>query len=574
MGGMPGALLLLILTLLYSFGLFLLNNSYQPPPLLDDTILATRLAHNYHRPRPSRGPHHTRHYGLRQKALSRLSHQSHTRSIKRTSPQESSPSPMDQWDCEPTPLAHSMDSYHRWVHTESHLLGLDTMFPSFSDLASLASTHLIHQDDLDFHHDPLRQFKTIQQLCGGSFLETTYKRKRTRWKSHTQQCMVAAATFSQTNDFLSVTRLLDSTNIPNFANLSKRMSIYLNNNGDDLLPIVIDSGASCSLTPNKHDFIGDIRPATISELRGLSNTTKVLGVGTVEWTIRDVFGAVRALKTEAYYVPEANIRLFSPQMYFHEQQKGQLVMNHSNTMLCLADGSTLVFPYNSQNNLPLMLPTTSRNVGLTFEDACVLGDGFSARTFMSVADETNQNLTASQKELLIWHWKLGHANFQWIQTLCRHSNPDSKRCVLPTKFNKTSSCPAPKCAACMLGKQARRTPTISIGHQLPNKDLLLKTNHLRPGDCVSLDQYQSSIPGRLEHTYGKEKKEERYTGGTIFVDHASGLMYLQHQVSLRVGETLKAKHAFEQMARDFSVSIKTYHADNMPFGNGEFVRSV
>ena len=350
MGGMPGALLLLILTLLYSFGLFLLNNSYQPPPLLDDTILATRLAHNYHRPRPSRGPHHTRHYGLRQKALSRLSHQSHTRSIKRTSPQESSPSPMDQWDCEPPPLAHSMDSYHRWVHMESHLLGLDTMFPSFSDLASLASTHLIHQDDLDFHHDPLRQFKTIQQLCGGSFLETTYKRKRTRWKSHTQQCMVAAATFSQTNDFLSVTRLLDSTNIPNFANLSKRMSIYLNNNGDDLLPIVIDSGASCSLTPNKHDFIGDIRPATISELRGLSNTTKVLGVGTVEWTIRDVFGAVRALKTEAYYVPEANIRLFSPQMYFHEQQKGQLVMNHSNTMLCLADGSTLVFPYNSQNN--------------------------------------------------------------------------------------------------------------------------------------------------------------------------------------------------------------------------------
>ena len=167
-------------------------------------------------------------------------------------------------------------------------------------------------------------------------------------------------------------------------------------------------------------------------------------------------------QTEAYYVPEANIRLFSPQMYFHEQQKGQLVMNHSNTTLTLADGSTLVFPYNSQNNLPLMLPSPNRNVGLTFEDACILGDGFSARNFMSVADETNQNLTASQKELLVWHWKLGHANFQWIQTLCRHSTTDTKRCVLPTKFDKTSSCPAPKCAACMLGKQARRTPTLSI----------------------------------------------------------------------------------------------------------------
>ena len=129
-------------------------------------------------------------------------------------------------------------------------------------------------------------------------------------------------------------------------------------------------------------------------------------------------------------------------------------MNHSSTTLCLADGSTLVFPYNLQNNLPLMLPTPTRTVGLTFEDACILGDGFSAWTFMSVADETNQNLNASQKELLIWHWKLGHANFQWIQTLCHHSNSDSKHCVVPTKFDKTSSCLAPKCAACMLGKQA------------------------------------------------------------------------------------------------------------------------
>ena len=229
-----------------------------------------------------------------------------------------------QWDDEHAPMAQCMDSYHRWVHMESRLLGLETMLPSFTELEFLASQHGTQMDDIAFHHDPLRQFKTIQLLCGGSFLETTYKRKRTWWKPRTQQCMVAAATFSQTNDFSSVTRSVDSTTIPNFADLSKQMSIYLNGNGDDLLPIVIDSGASCSLTPNKHDFIGDIRPATINELCGLSNTTKVLGIGTVEWTIRDVFGAIRTLKTEAYYVPEANIRLFSPQTYFHEQQKGQL----------------------------------------------------------------------------------------------------------------------------------------------------------------------------------------------------------------------------------------------------------
>jgi len=29
----------------------------------------------------------------------------------------------------------------------------------------------------------------------------------------------------------------------------------------------------------------------------------------------------------------------------------------------------------------------------------------------------NENIPASQKELFKWHWKLGHANFKWIQKL-------------------------------------------------------------------------------------------------------------------------------------------------------------
>jgi hypothetical protein len=49
----------------------------------------------------------------------------------------------------------------------------------------------------------------------------------------------------------------------------------------------------------------------------------------------------------------------------------------------------------------------------------------------------------------------------------------------------------------------------------------------------------------LLKTYGKEPKKEKYTGGTLLVDHATGYIYLGHQVSLQVGETLQMKHAFE-----------------------------
>ena len=82
----------------------------------------------------------------------------------------------------------------------------------------------------------------------------------------------------------------------------------------------------------------------------------------------------------------------------------------------LADGSKLEFPYNPGSNLPLMLPDWKPSIGFTYEERV----GFKAEAesvFLSVADESNQNITASQKELLQWHWRLGHANFKWIQRL-------------------------------------------------------------------------------------------------------------------------------------------------------------
>ena len=52
------------------------------------------------------------------------------------------------------------------------------------------------------------------------------------------------------------------------------------------------------------------------------------------------------------------------------------------------------------------------------------------------------------------------------------------------------------------------------------------------------------------------------------------MVFIQHQVSLRTGETLHAKHKFEQLAREHGVTIKSYHADNSPFGSADFVRSI
>ena len=112
--------------------------------------------------------------------------------------------------------------------------------------------------------------------------------------------------------------------------------------------------------------------------------------------------------------------------------------------------------------------------------------------------------------------------------------------------------------------KARSRPT-DAHRKVDKVTMKLKEGDLTPGDCVSTDQYNTRVPGRLGHTFGKEKKEMQYSGGTIYVDHASKLIHINNQVSLRVGETIIGKQAFEQMARDHGVTIKHYRSDNGVF---------
>ena len=48
-------------------------------------------------------------------------------------------------------------------------------------------------------------------------------------------------------------------------------------------------------------------------------------------------------------------------------------------------------------------------------------------------------------------------------------------------------------------------------------------------------------------------------GGTVYVDHSSGLVFIWNQVSLRANETIVGKQAFEQMAEDYDVKIKRHY---------------
>jgi hypothetical protein len=195
--------------------------------------------------------------------------------------------------------------------------------------------------------------------------------------------------------------------------VSATASVY-SSHKDDCVPIVIDTGASVSVTLVLTDFLGPLCPCATANLKGISGRTEVIGEGTVNWMVRYMFGNEREIITTAYYVPEASICLYSPQTYFKENKAGSLHITHDKKTLTLKDGSQLDFPY-QENNLPLMLTDEHftrkvLTVGLMFEDTTVMAT-------MDVAKEMNQNLTAPQRELMLWHQKWAHCNLGRVQTL-------------------------------------------------------------------------------------------------------------------------------------------------------------
>ena len=220
----------------------------------------------------------------------------------------------------------------------------------------------------------------------------------------------------------------------------------------------------------------------------------------------------------------------------------------------------------------------SAAVGLSQRQVLTLSRSEELVHTCTLLDYNNYNLSKPQKELMLWHQCLGHAGFRWIQTLMRkpkHEVGDNTEPpVLPTKNTSTSRCDPPRCPACQLSKAHRCNPGTQIMHKVPELEMAMRRENLNPGDCILMDQYQGLTPGRLPHTYGKEPSSSKYIGGTVFVDHSSGYIYLHHQVSLQAGDTLQGKHAFEQFADQYVIKLKAFHADSHPFGKTEIMDDI
>ena len=161
-----------------------------------------------------------------------------------------------------------------------------------------------------------------------------------------------------------------------------------------------------------------------------------------------------------------------------------------------------------------------------------------------------------QAELMRWHYRLGHEPFARLKTLAENGE-------IPKRLARVRP---PRCAGCLYGAMTK-VPWRSKGQRDATHPVFAAT---KPGECVSVDQMQSTEPGFFAQAKGILTKT-RYKNATIFVDHYSRLKFVYLMTSNLTGkETVDAKHAFERFAAEHGVRIAHYHCDNGRFADSLF----
>ena len=197
---------------------------------------------------------------------------------------------------------------------------------------------------------------------------------------------------SETSDFISPQgfKAITENEVNSFMDCSSGMI--------DCFPVIFDSGASLAITPCKDDFVGEIKiPEKPLRLGGLALGLPINGEGTVEWSSKTATENV-VIRTQAYYVPNCNVRLLSPQRLFNKDKGiiGEFTCKEEHASLQFQGVPNVIIDYDSGNKLPIAL---GKNKAISAH-----------QINLCVTDDDNQNLTPSQKLLLQWHYRFGHKN--------------------------------------------------------------------------------------------------------------------------------------------------------------------
>ena len=153
------------------------------------------------------------------------------------------------------------------------------------------------------------------------------------------------------------------------------------------MPIILDSGASCCMSPYKDDFIEGTYSVRDGNIGGIASGLKTEGVGEVIWKLTNTNNQIIDLKLDCLYIPNLPCRLMCPQQLGNAKRinpnhfpNGAWIGGGKAARVCY-QGNIFQFPYDPASNLPV-----SKTVQST--------EKYCAFVSSTATDESNKNLTS------------------------------------------------------------------------------------------------------------------------------------------------------------------------------------
>jgi len=169
----------------------------------------------------------------------------------------------------------------------------------------------------------------------------------------------------------------------------------------DMFPIIIDTGASITISPYTTDFSTPIRPVQNLEIKGIASGLKIMGVGDITYHVYDDEGNIQTLTLKnSLYVPQCSSRILCPRQLAMSAANPQdcfIAGSANSTLIC--NGKPITVQYDMISNLPILFTAPGISSYKRFHAHSAT---LSPSSMSSAAHDSypSSNLTANQQKKL------------------------------------------------------------------------------------------------------------------------------------------------------------------------------
>ena len=126
------------------------------------------------------------------------------------------------------------------------------------------------------------------------------------------------------------------------------------------------------------------------------------------WNFYDDYGVLQRVQVKSYYIPTSNVRLFSPQSYFRQENGGSFILNTKDCVFTFVTGENLAFEYSLCSKIPIA--------------KAVIKPELIPRSFYNTTDwkgvsAGKLNISKTQEKLLLWYGIVGHHDMAATQSM-------------------------------------------------------------------------------------------------------------------------------------------------------------